>query len=290
MLAILEDHIALTEPPFMQDLYREVTELFTQFDWEHTQNAYEDLLLSSPGESGDAVDSPTLYNLTLGFTDQLLREHGIVMSDESHLRDHCAILSFIKKIETTEMVQECLLIINNEIIDNEEKFAQCVEYVIDRPLESTIEMIPTVPDSVIRTLKEYLQGRSRFMQTTEAIDPKYARMCNEMDLFARTIGGTSMVSYKHLFENNGVVGMEFKFYWNNYKQYLLSLSEQDLVYECIGFAIMSVEGMENPQKIILEAVNATYGNLETITNIQNALTRTLIEYRNKVTSGVARTE
>lgn len=274
----------------MQDLYREVTELFTQFDWEHTQNAYEDLLLSSPGESGDAVDSPTLYNLTLGFTDQLLREHGIVMSDESHLRDHCAILSFIKKIETTEMVQECLLIINNEIIDNEEKFAQCVEYVIDRPLESTIEMIPTVPDSVIRTLKEYLQGRSRFMQTTEAIDPKYARMCNEMDLFARTIGGTSMVSYKHLFENNGVVGMEFKFYWNNYKQYLLSLSEQDLVYECIGFAIMSVEGMENPQKIILEAVNATYGNLETITNIQNALTRTLIEYRNKVTSGVARTE
>lgn len=290
MLPILEDHLMLTETPAMQALYKEVTELFSQYDWEHTQNAYEDLLVSSPGlESGDA-DNLTLYNLTIGFTTQILREHGLELAEHCHLRDHVKFLKFIKAVETTEMVQECLVCIANEDMDNEEKFAQIVEYVTGDQIEDTIEMIPTVPYSVMRTLKEYFERRAQFMQQAETFDPAYVRVCNEMDLFARTIAGTEMQSYKHLFNDNGVIGMPFDFYWTRYKGYLLTLALQDLVYELIGFSLLSENGMDNPQKTIMQVIDQSFGNLETVTEIQNILTKSLIEYRNKVSSGVARTE
>jgi hypothetical protein len=220
----------------------------------------------------------------------LLREHGLTLSEDAHLRDYADFMQFIKSIETTGTIAECLQCLENEDIDNEEKFAQIVEFVTGRNIESTIEMVHTVPNSVLMVLKEYFKGRIGFEQQTKEVDPAYERICKELDLFARTINGQQMKSYLHLFEDNGIIGMAFDFYWTRYQEYLMKLAPQDLVYECIGFAILSENGMNDPQKLIMECVNRHYGNLETVTDIQNTLVTTLIEYRNKVSSGVARTE
>lgn len=290
MLALFEDHLALTETPEMQTLYRTVYDLFSEYDWDHVNEALEDMLISDATVGTGVSDNVSIYNYTLEMCQVLLREHGLTLSEDAHLRDYADFMSFIKAIENTDTIAECVQCLENEDMDNEEKFAQLVEFVIGRNIESTIEMVHVVPNSVLTVLKEYFKGRIRFTQETKEVDPAYERICKEMDLFARTINGQEMVSYKHLFQDNGIIGMAFDFYWTRYQQYLMTLEPQDFVYECIGLAILSEDGMNDPQKLIMECVNKHYGNLETVTEIQNTLVTTLIEYRNKVSSGIVRTE
>lgn len=290
MLALFEDHIALTETPEMQNLYRRVYDLFSLYDWDHVNEALEDMLVSDATVGTGVADNVAIYNYTLEMCQVLLREHGLQLAEDAHLRDYADYMEFIKEIENTSLLNECMQCLENEDMDNEEKFAQIVEFVIGRNIEATIEMVHNVPNSVLISLKQYFEGRLLFEKQTEDIDPKYERICKEMDLFARTINGQEMASYKHLFKDNGIIGMEFSFYWTRYQEYLLTLAPQDLVYECIGFALLSEDGMNNPQKLIMDRVNAAFGNLETVTEIQNTLVKTLIEYRNKVSSGVVRTE
>lgn len=44
MLALFEDHLALTETPEMQTLYRTVYDLFSEYDWDHVNEALEDIV------------------------------------------------------------------------------------------------------------------------------------------------------------------------------------------------------------------------------------------------------
>lgn len=288
MLAILQDNLALTETPEMITLYERAIALFDQYNLEDYQIGYEDILLSADGAvDGVSISSnAALHSLTVRYADQLLTEHQILLSDEASLLHRILVLEFIKQVERTELVAECFEILSNEDIDNLDKFGKCMDVVSSIPEEDSMLFLEQIPDCVIGTMRNYFARRVELEVETETLDQSVRNVYRELDKYIRIIKGQEMRCAKYLFEDEGCIGLPFDHHFKQNQEYLLKLPLQAMLYECIGFALVSEDGLANPEKVILESVGAYIGDLDRLTVIQYEISKILIDYRNEVSSGV----
>lgn len=288
MQATLENHLSLTEPPVMFDLYNRVINLFEDYSVEDYQLAYDDLLCSADGavDGVSIANNEAIYNLTMGFAKQILREHQITLSDDAQLQHYCSVLAFIKDIERTELIEECYNLLIDENTDNLDKFSKCLFEVAGIMEEDSMLFLAEIPDCVIKTLTYYFQRRVELEVVTETLDEATKDVYREMDKFIRIIQGKEMRSAKYLFEEDGCIGMPFEQHFKQNQEYLLALPLEAMLYECIGFALISENGLENPESTIIAVVGQYIGDLDRLTVVQYELSKILINYRNEISSGV----
>lgn len=288
MLDILQDHLSLTQPPAMFELYDRANDLFDQFDLEDYQFGYQDLLISADG-AGDGVsiaDNTAIYNLTMQYLKQITTEHQITLSQQASMLNYIQVLEFIKQIERTELVQECVDALGCDEFDNLDKFSLCLFVVVSLPQEDSMLFLEEIPDCVIATMYSYFKNRADLEVETDRLDPATRDAYREMDKYARVVKGQEMRSYKYLFEEDGAVGLPFEHHYKMNTEYLLNLPTTALIYESIGFALVSEGGLSNPQKTILDCLGKYITDLEQLTIIQIEITKVLIDYRNEVASGI----
>ena len=288
MLDILQDHLSLTQPPAMFDLYERANDLFDKFDLEDYQLGYQDLLITADG-AGDGLrvaDNTAIYNLTMQYLLQITTEHQITLNNDASMRNYVELLEFIKQIEYTELIQECADVLGCEEYDNLDKFGKCMDIVSSIPEEDSMLFLETIPDCLIRTMKAYFDNRVTLEVETESLDPETRDVFREMDKYARIIKGQEMRSYKYLFEEEGVVGLPFEYHYNQNEQYLVELNSEALIYECIGYALLSEGGLNNPQQTIIDCLGKYNTDLDALTKLQYDISKVLIDYRNEVASGI----
>jgi hypothetical protein len=288
MLSILQDHLSQTVPPAMMELFERANDLFEKFDLEDYQLGYEDLLVSSDGavDGASTCSSEALYNLTMQYLKQITDEHQITLNPEAQMLQYILVLEFIRQIEFTELIQDCLDALACEDFDNLDKFTMCMSIVSAVPEEDSMLFLDVIPDCVIRTMKDYFARRVDLEVETDMLDPEVKAVYREMDKYARVIKGQDMRSYKYLFDEEGAIGLPFENHYRQNEAYLLKLPVQAMVYECIGFALVSEGGLTNPQQVIMDCIGRAITDLEQTTKIQFEISKTLIEYRNEVASGV----
>ncbi|BAW19231.1 hypothetical protein [Ralstonia phage RP31] len=288
MLAILQDHLSLTVPPELQALYERACDMFDQYDLEDYQLGYEDLLVSSDGavDHASVADNDAIWRLTMQYLKQITTEHQITLSDDATMLNYIVVLEFIKQIERTELIQECLDALSCDDLDNVDKFTRCMFDVSGVLEEDSMVFMLDIPDCVIATMREYFSRRVELEVETERLDPETKEVYREMDKYARVIQGQEMRSYRYLFEDEGTIGLPFEHHYRENEDYLLQLPLQAMIYECIGYALVSEGGVENPQQVIMDCVGKTISDLERLTTIQYEISKTLIEYRNEVASGI----
>lgn len=288
MLAQLQDQLAMTQPPEMMTLYERANNLFDDFDLLDYTIGYQDLLSSVDGAAdglGDPRDE-SIYSLTFKYLRQIADEHQIRLSDEATMLNYITVLEFVKQIEHTELVQQCADALANDETDNLDKFGLCMLFVSSVELEDSMIYLEEIPDCVIKTMRGYFDGRVALEVETESLDPAVRQIYKELDKFVRTIAGQDMHSYKYLFEQEGETGLPFPLHYKDNEDYLLKLPVQQLVYELIGFALISEGGLNNPQQVIMDCLGKSITDLDRITTIQYLISTTLIEYRNTIASGV----
>jgi hypothetical protein len=288
MLAILQDHLSLSVAPELMALYERANDLFDKYDLEDYQLGYEDLLVSADG-AGDGVsvmDNDAIWRLTMQYLQQITTEHQITLSAEAGLLQYIQVLEFVRQIEATELTQECLDALSCDEFDNKDAFERCMLIVSDIPEEESMLYIESIPDCVIATMREYFFRRTELEIETERLDPASKEVYREMDKFARVIKGQDMRCYKYLFDEEGALNLPFEHHWRENEQYLLHLPVEAMVYECIGYALISEDGLKNPQQTIMDCVGKAVSDLERVTTIQYQISKTLIEYRNEVASGI----
>jgi hypothetical protein len=288
MLPILQDHLSLTVPPEMLALYERANDLFEKFDLEDYQLGYEDLLVSADGavDGVSTASNDAIYSLTMGYLKQIATEHQIMLSSEATMLHYIQVLEFVRQIEFTELIRECLDALQCEDFDNLDKFGRCMLLVSSVEEENSMLFLESIPDCVISTMHAYFARRVELEIETDQLDPALRGVYREMDKYARVISGQDMLSYKYLFENEGAIGLPFEHHYRQNEVYLQNLSMQAMVYECIGFALISENGLTNPQQVIMDYVGKSISDLERITRLQYEISKTLIEYRNEVASGV----
>lgn len=288
MLSILQDHLSQTVPPAMMELFERANDLFEKFDLEDYQLGYEDLLVSSDGavDGSSTCSTEALYNLTMQFLKQITDEHQITLSSEAQMTQYILVLEFIRQIEFTELIQDCLDCLSCEDYDNLDKFGMCMGIVSGIQEEDAMVFLDTIPDCVIKTMRDYFARRVELEVETDQLDPAMREVYREMDKYARVIKGQDMRSYKYLFDEEGALDLPFEYHYRQNEAYLLGLPVEAMVYECIGFALVSEGGLTNPQQTIMNCIGKAITDLERATKIQYQISKTLIEYRNEVASGV----
>lgn len=288
MLPILEDHLSLAVPAEMLSLYYRANELFDKYDLEDYQLGYEDLLVSADGaaDSANTASNDAIYALTMTYLKQITTEHQITLNAEATMLQYIQVLEFIKQIEFTELIQECLDTLECEDMDNLDKFGRCMLLVSSIEEEDSMLFLEEIPDCVISTMREYFARRVELETETDQLDPAIREVYREMDKYARVIKGQAMRSYRYLFEDEGAIGLPFEHHYKQNEAYLHALPMDAMVYECIGFALISENGLANPQQTIMDCVGTSLTDLERITRFQYEISKTLIEYRNEVASGV----
>lgn len=288
MLDILQDHLSITTPPEMQALYERACDMFDEYDLEDYQYGYQDLLISSDGavDGVSVADNDAIWRLTMQYLKQITTEHQITLLEDATMEHYIQVLEFIKQIEKSELVQDCLDALTCEEFDNADMFCRCMSIVSDIPEEESMTWMDVVPDCVIEKMREYFFRRTELEVATESLDPETRAVYREFDKYARVIEGQEMRSYQYLFTEEGVVGMPFEHHFRMNEEYLLNLPLQAMIYECIGYALVSEGGLENPTQVILDTLGDKIGNLERLSTIQYEISKTLIEYRNEVASGV----
>lgn len=288
MLPILQEHLSLTQPGAMLDLYERAMELFEKFDLDDYNLGYEDLMISADG-SGDGrslFSNEAIHQLTMTYLRQITTEHQITLSSDAGMLQYIQVLEFIKEIEFTELVQECYDALSFEDFDNIDKFARCLDMVCGIIEEDSMMFIEDIPDCVIKTMCAYFERRVMLEVETESLDPEVRGIYRELDKYARVIKGQDMRSYKYLFDIEGATGLPFEFHFKQNEEYLLALPLQAMIYECVGFALLSEGGLQDPTRVIMECVGKTISDLDRLTRVQYEISKTLIEYRNTVSSGV----
>lgn len=288
MLAILQDHLSLTQPPEMFALYERANDLFDKFDLEDYQLGYEDLLVSADG-AGDGVSTASneaIYTLTMTYLKQIMAEHQIGLNADAGMLQYIQVLEFIRAIELTELVQECLDALSCDDMDNLDKFIRCMLVVSSIEEEDAMLFVESIPDCVIKTMRDYFDRRVDLEVQTDTLDPAARDVYREMDKYARLIKGQNMRSYQYLFTDEGAIGLPFEHHYRQNEAYLATLPLEAFVYECIGYALVSEGGLSNPQQVIMDCVGKTLTDLERATRVQYEISKTLIEYRNEVASGI----
>lgn len=289
MLEILDIHLAETETPEMHSLYRRIMEMFDQYDVEDYNVAYEDLMISADGafDGVSVFDNQALHRLTIQFAEQILREHHIqVLDTVTTLLPYILILEFIKAIERTEYVNECHDILAAPELDALDKFAECMALVTNVPFETSMEFLGVVEDCVIATLLNYFTQRVSLLDVTDTLDETTKAVYREVDKYARLCQGQEMRSYKYLFEDDGCIGLPFSHHFIANQDYLLGLPLEAMLYECIGFALVSENGLTNPEQEIIAVLGQYINDIDRLTVIQYTLSKILIQYRNEISSGV----
>jgi hypothetical protein len=271
MLSILQDHLSQTVPPAMMELFERANDLFEKFDLEDYQLGYEDLLVSSDGavDGASTCSSEALYNLTMQYLKQITDEHQITLNPEAQMLQYILVLEFIRQIEFTELIQDCLDALACEDFDNLDKFTMCMSIVSAVPEEDSMLFLDVIPDCVIRTMKDYFARRVDLEVETDMLDPEVKAVYREMDKYARVIKGQDMRSYKYLFDEEGAIGLPFENHYRQNEAYLLKLPVQAMVYECIGFALVSEGGLTNPQQVIMDCIGRAITDLEHQDPIRN---------------------
>lgn len=288
MHPVYEDHIALTEPPEMQDLLHRAHDLFDQYGLEAAHQAFDDLLSSADGVAGtdNTASNNAGHALTLEFINQLLQLHHIRLNEDATLANRVEVLEFIKVLDTTEILEPLMWALKCDEFDNCDKFARCMLEACDIAEEDSLLYLEEVPDAVINTMLTFIEKRIEFEVVIEPMDEGAKTVFREFDKFSRACGGAEMRSHKYLFEEDGVPCMDFDFYFKANREYLLGLSVDDMVLECIGFAIMSDDGFNNPTAVIMQSLQEYVGDLNKLTGIHMKLQLTLNQYRNEISSGV----
>ena len=288
MLPILQDHLSLAVPPELMALYERVHDLFDKYDLEDYELGFEDLMVSADG-AGDGISmasNEAIHKLTMTYLKQITTEHQITLSEDATMLHYIQVLEFVRQIEFTELVQECLDTLECDDLDNLDKFGRCMLLVSSIAEEDSMMFMASIPDCVIATMRSYFARRVELEVGTDQLDPAMRDVYREMDKYARVIKGQEMLSYKYLFEDEGAIGLPFEHHYKQNEKYLLSLPTQAMIYECIGFALISENGLVNPQQVIMDCVGKSLTDLEQITKLQYEISKTLIEYRNEVASGI----
>lgn len=282
MLTALEDYLKLQVPAELFADFERAHNLFDEYDWEHAQTAFEDLLLTTHADPGVSE----VHSLTISICQSILNEHQITLTSEATLDNYCKVLEYIKQIEKTEFITESVNMLSTEEISTSELLADHMSLVMGEDSLVYLEFIKYVSPTVISSLKGYFKKREEFEVAIESVPEDVREVYVEMDSFSRIVSGNTMRSYQYLMSEEGIVGMPMEFYWTLNKEYLLTLQSDDFIYELIGFGIMSEGGLDDVINVVMNLITSKFENIDHIEKLRNILTTTLVEYRNEIATGV----
>ena len=285
MLELMQSHLDTCFSPEEGSLIEEAIRLLAEMNVD-TDDFYSNLFME--WEQGHIENINTaIRSAVLMDCMNVVAAHGFSLVETAKLSDYLQFMRFFVQVENYENQEQLLMIAESEEMDSVEKLATALEEVLLADVANTMALLEDVPEIVLKNMANY--ARDRINETpadmSEALESRAA--AEALQLFATKIQGKDMKCYKHVFEAEAAVGLPLALYWKTYYSYLVSIPVQAMVYELIGFTLISEEATQNPSDAIGAILTEYYGSdIDKIAYAKTLINQTLIEFRNEASSGV----
>ncbi len=285
MLELLQTHLQTCFAPAEGDLIEEAIRLMAEMNMD-SDDFFSGLFME--WEQGLVPDlNDGIRAAVMTDAQNVLTSHGITLIEEATLSDYTKFLRYFVAVEAYENQEQLHMIATSEEMDSVEKMATAMNEVLMEDVDCLMVLLENVPESAIAALATFALARMNEepQGVAEALDSRL--MTDMLNKFATAIQGKDMQCYKHVFEAEAAVGLPLQLYWNTYNSYLTALPVQALVYEMIGFAIISEETEQNPADVIGDVLSTYYGeDIDKVAYARTLVNQTLIQFRNEVGSGL----
>lgn len=286
MIDILENHLKQNVPTPLYDLYMAVFEITEQLGSDADEYFSNLFMMYGSGLVDDI--NQDIHNAVMNEVYDVLSAHGIGVSLDADLSKIEPILRFLVMIEDTEFTDEVMAIVENDLMDHGEKVAQCIEQVVGVPVEETLPILIDVPETVILSIKRYMEQRiSTQPKEDDYSAPVQADYIKQLAQYVKIVQGSEMRCYQHAQIDGVELGLPIQYYWSLYREYLTSIPMEAMIYELIGFCLISDSHEKNPTETIGPIIESYYGSdIDKLTQANILITNTLINLRNSAKSGM----
>lgn len=217
----------------------------------------------------------------------VLTAHGITLVEDAKLSDIVVFLRFFASVEDFEMQDMLYGIVTNDEYDDVEKLCTAIEEVTGEDCTNLMAVIDHVGNAVITNMASYCQQRMLEAPIDISEETESRELGEMLKHYALHIQGQDMACYKHVFEANASVGLPIELYWKTYHNYLSTIPREAMLYELVGFAMISDQSDKNPADVIAPILTMHFGDdIDQIAMAKTVINQIVIDLRNTLGSGV----
>ena len=267
MLDILQEFCGDSMTPELSDSVKEAVKAFDRIGRENYEDGYTDILLSD-----DTVDTGTtsaeICALTKSIQHQILEEHGIFIHENTLISRLTVYINGIKDIEVYDnrdlILRTCDLETNSE-----EVFAELLALVTPFTVEDLLPDIDSVSEYFVKRLKQYLidssGGDVSGVEQTETL--KYITLLKKFIAFT----GNDQLRVVELLKMGLPAGYPFTIYAERLNRVLEEMKPEFAAQELFAMALLSEDGYQNPQAIILDNLETYVSSIDHATAITSVV-------------------
>ncbi len=285
MIDLLQTHIEQCIAPALGADYLAAFELTEQLNLD-SDEFYSDLFMRDANNQVENINA-VIHDAVMSDIYAVLTTHGVGVSLEAPLDRLLPILKFFTQIENTEFIDSVSDIVQDDGFNTNEKLAACINIVTGYSEEDLHDVLVDVPESVITGLNRYMESRRKNEDPIEEQDPaiheKYVKMLGQ---YIKIVQGNDMRCYQHASIEGVELGLPLEYYWALYRDYLTTIPMEAMIYEMIGFCLISESFDKNPTTMIAPIIEKYYGSdIDKISQANIIISNTLINIRNSAGSG-----
>lgn len=289
MIDILENHLKQCVTAEQFDQYMMVFEITEQLGLD-SDEYYSNLMMMHSDGQIDNLDQ-AIHEAVMSDIYGVLSAHGIGVALEATIAQIEPVLRFLVMVEDTEFTELLETIVHDDEMDHAEKLANCIQEVVGVEVESVLPLLVEVPETVILAIKRYIAQRRANEATeydhTASLQAAYAKSLLQ---YVKVVQGGEMRCYQHVQVEDVMLGLPLQHYWELYKDYLTQIPLEAMVYELIGFCLISEENESNPSTVIGPIIEQYFGSdIDKLTKANILITNTLINLRKAAASGLFHT-
>lgn len=277
----LKNYLTQATSPEIVALYDRAINVFDAFGIEDYMLTF-DAEVGEQANNGDTAIVDGLYQVLLGMVTNLLKQHGIFVTDESTLSERILLLETIQKVQNWEDRAGIAMLVSQDV-SSEEIFAELVELITNTSSDNVLTTLSYVESALITRIGE------EFGENNDELIDSDTNAAQVADYYrVRAVFGDP-TKFDRLITYQGFAGMPFKVYLNAwmlenerylapeaYSENLLKIFSYDLVY----MAAVSEEGLSKAIPTIRENLSSIYSDLNITTRLYNQVLARLTEVHN----------
>ena len=286
MIDILETHIQQCVAPALADDYLAAFELTEQLGLD-SDEYFSDLFMRDAQNQIENINT-AIHEAIMSDVYGVLNAHGVGVSLEASLDRLLPILKFFVDIENTDFIDEIAVIVEDDSFNAGEKLAACINLVTGYSEDDLMDVLVDVPETVVKGIKLYVEKRRSNESPVEEQDPGvHEKFVQQLAQYVKIVQGNEMRCYQHANIDGVELGLPLEYYWALYRDYLTTIPMEAMIYELIGFCLISEAFDKNPMTVIIPIIEKYYGSdIDQISQATNLISNTLINIRNYAGSGM----
>lgn len=258
-------------PELASELYRAIG-LMNVFGQNEVTMLLQEAVLSEQEQHREVISDQIVSYIDQGL-DRLFMAQRITLNPDTSLTSKNDILQALFSFAYREDYLPYLRVLENPQTSSEEKLCEILEDLTGMARSEFETCIDSVFDGSIARMKEFAQGGVQEEQASEDMD-LLREIRKSLRAYRQAFGSPAAV--ERLSEFDIAKGMKFEVYFQLFESEVFNLNDlESTVFNLLWLALISEEGYQNPQKLLMEQTERLFTNIQDSQNFLRMLQKAM---------------